>query len=157
MNGNKIYNTQSFYYISGVSISGSCVGTYGQDNYIVSPKYPQKYENNIDCRWLISSHGVKNLTLKILDFITEESSDILEVYDGQSTNGILLHTLSGNSTSTIMFSGNNMYLKFTSDFHTTYRGFEIEISGKYKHYHKMISIFIFTKYKRDILIHTLYI
>ena len=89
---------------------------------------------------MISSHGVKNLSLNFLDFITEESSDILEVYDGQSTNGILLHTLSGNSTSTIMFSGNNMYLKFTSDFHTTYRGFEIEISGKYKHYHKMISI-----------------
>ena len=67
MYDNNSYSTISFYEISGVVISGSCVGTYGPSNYIASPNYPQEYGNDIDCRWLISSPGIKNLTLKFLD------------------------------------------------------------------------------------------
>ena len=123
-------------------ISGSCVGTYGPSNYIVSPNYPQEYDNDIDCRWLISSPGKKNLTLKFLDFETTSYNDDLNVFDGTNIHGNLLNTYSrdDSSPSPIVSSGSYMYLRFTSDSWWSSRGFKIEVSGKYKYYYQMISI-----------------
>ena len=59
------YNILCLIEISGVMISGTCVGTYDPSNYITSPNYPQNYGHNIDCRWSISNPGPKNLTLKL--------------------------------------------------------------------------------------------
>ena len=111
-------------------ISGSCDGTYGQGNNIVSPNYPQEYGNEIDCRWLISSPGTKNLRLEFLYFKIEDFRDILKVYEGQNIHGNLIDTYAGNSPSTTVSSGNYMYLRFTSDHSATYQGFKIEVSGK---------------------------
>ena len=150
----------SFYEILGVAISGTCVGTYNTRNYITSPNYPQMYGNDIDCRWLISSPGVNNLTLEFLDFQTESSSDYLNVYEGQNIHGNLIDTYSGNTLSPIVSNGNNLYLRFTSGSHSdlsfTYRGFKIEIMGKYKYYYELASIiktFLFLKIQNDIVIH----
>ena len=130
--------------ISGVTISGTCVGTYDPSNYITSPNYPQNYGHNIDCRWSISYLGPKNLTLKFLDFKTR-SSHTLNVYDGHNIHGKPLNAYSGSASSPIVSSGHNMYLRFTSDSSTfpsdsstTYRGFKIDVSGK--NYYGMIYI-----------------
>ena len=113
-------------------ISGSCDGTYGQSNNVLSPNYPQEYGNDIDCRWLISSPGKKNLTLKFWDFETDYYNDDLNVFDGTNIHGNLLNTYSrdDSSPSPIVSSGSNMYLRFTSDSTYTSRGFKIEVSGK---------------------------
>ena len=131
------------FFISGIAISGTCVGTYDPSNYITSPNYPQQYGKDIDCRWLISSPGGNNLTLSFLDFETESSSDILIVYEGSNVHGSLIDTYSGDNTpSPIVSNGNNMYLRFTSDSdsYTTYRGFKIGVSGKYQYYYTMMKI-----------------
>ena len=145
MHDNNSYINISFRDILGVVISGSCVGTYGPSNYIVSPNYPQEYDNHIDCRWLISSPGRKNLTLNFLDFETDWHDDSLNIFEGSNIHGNLLKTYSrhDSSPSPIVSSGSNVYLRFTSDFMFTSRGFKIEVSGKYKYYHKMIRIFLF--------------
>ena len=130
MHENNSYNTISFSEISGVVISGTCVGTYDPSNYIVSPNFPQEYGNDIDCRWLISSPDAKNIRLKFLYFKIEDFRDILKVYEGQNIHGNLIDTYAGNSPSTIVSSGNSMYLRFTSDHSATYQGFKIEVSGK---------------------------
>ena len=81
------------------------------------------------------------MTLSFLDFETESSSDILKVYEGPNVHGSLIDTYSGDNTpSPIVSNGNNMYLRFTSDSYTTYRGFKIGISGKYQYYYTMIKI-----------------
>ena len=139
----KNYNNILFL-ISGIAISGTCVGTYDPSNYITSPNYPQQYGKDIDCRWLISSPGGNNLTLSFLDFKTESSSDILIVYEGPNVHGSLIDTYSGyNTPSPIVSNGNNMYLRFTSSSYRTYRGFKIGFSGKYQYYHTMIRIISF--------------
>ena len=145
MQYNNSYINISFRNISGVVISGSCVGTYGPSNYILSPNYPQEYDNDIECRWLISSPGRKSLTLKFLDFETTRYNDDLNVFDGTNIHGHLLNKYShdDSSPSPIVSSGSNMYLRFTSDHIYTSRGFKIEVSGKYTQYYKMISILIF--------------
>ena len=91
------YNTV-FFGISGVVISGTCVGTYAPSNYIMSPNYPQDYGYNVDCRWLISLPGIKNFKLTLLDFETG-SSHSLNVYEGQNVHGALLTAYSGSSPS----------------------------------------------------------
>ena len=124
--------------ISGLVIAGSCVGTYGPSNHIVSPNYPQDYGNDIDCRWLISSPGIKNLTLKFLDL---DIFGTLNVFEGVNIHGNLLNKYSygSNYSSPIASSGSNMYLRFISDFR--YKGFKIEVSGKYKHHYKKLAYF----------------
>ena len=123
----------SIYNISGIDISGSCKGTNRLNGYIISPNYPQKYGNGIDCRWLISSTVGSNLTLTFLDFETESSRDIVKVYDGKNIYGKLLSTYSGSFRSFSFDSTtNDIYLRFTSDSYTTYRGFRIQVSGNYK-------------------------
>ena len=133
--------------ISGIAISGTCVGTYGPSNYITSPNYPQQYGNGIDCRWLISSPGGNNLTISFLDFKIERiesSSDNLKVYDGSNIHGSLIDTYSGDDTPTpIVSNGNNMYLRFTSNSYNTYRGFKIGVAGKMLLYNGANYIFSF--------------
>ena len=144
----KNYNNILFL-IPGIVISGTCIGTYDPSNYITSPNYPQQYGKDIDCRWLISSPGDNNLTLSFLDFKTESSSDILIVYEGSNVHGSLIDTYSGDNTpSPIVSNGNNMYLRFTSDSYTTYRGFKIGVSGKYQYYYTMIKIIFFLKIQK---------
>ena len=128
------YNTV-FFGISGVVISGTCVGTYAPSNYIMSPNYPQDYGYNVDCRWLISVPGIKNFKLTLLDFEIG-SSHSLNVYEGQNVHGDLIKTYSGSYPSPTVLSGNKMYLRFTSDNSTANRGFKIAVSGKYKYYSK---------------------
>ena len=143
MNARKV---QYFFLISGVAISGTCVGTYKASNYITSPNYPQQYGNDIDCRWLISSPGGNNLTLSIFDFETQISLDILKIYEGTNIHGGVIGTHSGNNTaSPIVSNGNNMYLRFSSKSYTTYRGFKIGVSGKYKYHYTKIKIIFFLK------------
>ena len=131
MYANNSYSTISFYEIPGLVIAGSCFGTYGPSNYIVSPNYPQDYGNDIDCRWLISSPGINSLTLKFLDFeITY--GETLYVFEGANIHGNLLDKYSYGSkySSPIASSGSNMYLRFISDKRLSPRGFKIEVSGK---------------------------
>ena len=141
MHYNNSYSTNSFYEISGVVISGSCVGTYDPSNYMVSPNYPQYYGSDIDCRWLISSPGIRNLTLKFSDFDLNYG-ETLNVFEGANIHGMLLNKYSwdDSSPSPIISSGSNLYLRFTSDSTYTSRGFKIEVSGKYIYYYKMIGI-----------------
>ena len=135
MLGNISYSIISFYELSGVVISGTCVGTYGTGNYIVSPNYPQAYDNYMDCRWLISNPGRKDLTLKFLDFELR-SSDDFGVYHGENIHGTRLNHCF-TCTSPIVSSGKSMYLRFTSGSEIvslvlldTSRNFKIEVSGK---------------------------
>ena len=135
-----------FFLISGIAISGTCVGTYDTSSIITSPNYPQQYGNAIDCEWLISSPDANNLLLSFLDFETGWG-DILKVYDiftistisldilkSIDIHGSLVGTYSGSTPSPIVSNGKNMYLRFTSNSYRTYRGFKIGVSGKYKYY-----------------------
>ena len=122
----------SIYNISGIDISGSCKGTNRLNSYIISPNYPQKYGNGIDCRWSISAPVEQKITLQILDFETEVNADFLSVYEGTNIGGSLLTTYSGILPAPFVSTGPNIYLRFTSDDGTSYPGFKIVVSSKYK-------------------------
>ena len=103
-----------------------CNGTYGAEhkNSIVSPNYPQNYDNNEDCNWKITTHTGSNVRLQFTNFETESCCDKLKIYDGEDDGWSLLKELSGSGyNGEIVTTGNNMYIQFTSDHFVTRSGF----------------------------------
>jgi len=91
---------------------------------IISPNWPADYPDNKQCSYTISPMGTGAIELRVVDFKTEGCCDKLKVYDGAS-GGTLLATLSDNNeTGYIVHStGPQMFLNFSSDLTTHYRGF----------------------------------
>ena len=121
-----------------MELSGTCPGTYDQATmkYITSPNYPENYGNDDDCSWIITALHERFFVLNITNFDTEYLSDFLVVYNGSNDKGTRLDRRSGFSwyPSEIMFTGRNMYLRFTSDHYSNKKGFRISLNsyGKYK-------------------------
>ncbi len=87
------------------------------------------YMNLTDCYWLINPQGnfydsVSGITLKLIDFASEEDIDILTVFDGPTTNSPVLDQVSGNDyPEKISSTSNQMLLQFQSNENTTNTGF----------------------------------
>ena len=56
-----------------------------------------KHKNNMECKWGVSSNT--KLELTFYTFKTEEDEDILEIYDGSSSDSPLIGSFSGTSES----------------------------------------------------------
>ena len=127
------------YRILGLKISGSCEGSYGSNDYIISPNFPKLYDNNLDCRWRISAPVKDIITLSFSDdFDIEEGYDFLRIYDGIDIHGRLIQTYSGNNPTRFIPTGNNLYLQFKTDISAGYdqglkSGFKIEVGTMGKH------------------------
>ncbi len=74
------------------------------------------YSHNSDCQWLISPEDTGQIYLNFYYFNTEAGVDKLKIYDGNSNQSPLLAELSGSSvSSTIVSTGNEMFLEFKTD------------------------------------------
>ena len=86
-------------------------GTFGCDGYA----------NAITITWTINSYGPIHLEFDRFD--TEQNYDIIYIFDGTSNSAPSLGRFSGTTTYPVTSTGNNMYLKFTSDSSITRSGF----------------------------------
>lgn len=75
------------------------------------------YQGNLDCSWLISpSETVSKVVLSFVKLSTEASSDVITVYDGNSTSAPVLGTFSGNSLPNEIYStGPSMLVRFQTN------------------------------------------
>ena len=90
---------------------------------IVSPNYPNFYDDNISCQ-LTLTFDVK-VSIEFETFYTD-SSDHLEVRDGDSSSSRLIGTVDGPDTPSPMEStGRSMTLVFSSNYNYGYSGFRI--------------------------------
>ncbi len=88
------------------------------------------YCNNSNCSWLIQPPNATSITLNFTAFDLEQAStdgnsiyDVVEVYDGVSTNATLIGKFTGNNIpQAITSSGGSMFIKFTSDISDTFQG-----------------------------------
>ncbi|NTW33810.1 MAG: hypothetical protein HGB12_14520, partial [Bacteroidetes bacterium] len=77
---------------------------------------PNNYQNNSDCSWLISPVGADHINLSFNYFNTEESNDVLVVYDGPDASAPVIGTFSGSTLpSDISSTASTMFIKFTSN------------------------------------------
>ena len=117
----------------GLTIEASCDNTSDSDGYLVSPNYPQPYENDLDCRWTIKAPVENIIALTISEFRTDYGGDNLKIYDGTNIHGAIVGTLTGYDSIPLSSTGNSLYLKFSTNSDYTEKGFKIKADavGKY--------------------------
>ncbi|XP_078420929.1 scavenger receptor cysteine-rich domain-containing protein DMBT1-like isoform X3 [Cetorhinus maximus] len=113
---------------------GSCGGyldaAYGS---ILSPNYPYPYPNNAQCSWYI--RGDRNHIIKLqftyveLEYTSTCSYDYIAIYDGPTTNSVLLSKFCNGSDEIFISSSNSMTIYFRSDSSVTRRGFAANYSS----------------------------
>nr|XP_033812744.1 CUB and sushi domain-containing protein 2 [Geotrypetes seraphini] len=107
----------------GGSIKGETSGR------ILSPGYPAPYDHNLNCIWTVEADSGCTVGLHFMVFHTEELHDVLRIWDGSATSGILLKELSGpRLLGDIQSTFNSVTLQFQTDFFTSKQGFAIQFS-----------------------------
>ena len=115
-------------------IEATCDNTFDSDGYIMSPNYPQQYENDLDCRWTIKAPVEKIIALTISEFRTDsDGGDNLKIYHGSNIHGAIVGTLPEYDPISLLSTGNSLYLKFSTNSYGTDKGFKIKADavGKY--------------------------
>ncbi|XP_077970957.1 scavenger receptor cysteine-rich domain-containing protein DMBT1-like [Styela clava] len=118
------------------SQSISCGGTlYENNGTIISPNYPENYQNNVDCIWIIHVPSWYNIVFEVDYFYTEDDFDYVFMYDGTpDQTGPQLAHLTGfyeNFNAQIQSSNNSAYIIFHSDKFITAPGFKIQYTSVY--------------------------
>uniref|UniRef100_A0A8C7KI59 Neuropilin n=1 Tax=Oncorhynchus kisutch TaxID=8019 RepID=A0A8C7KI59_ONCKI len=100
-------------------------------NYLTSPGYPTSYLPSQKCVWVITAPGPHQRILINFNphFDLEDREckyDYVEVRDGVDENGQLVGKYCGKiAPSPVVSSGNQLYIKFVSDYETHGAGFSI--------------------------------
>lgn len=112
---------QTYTFSNGTQSVTTCSGT-GTDG-------GGNYSNNTNSTITICSGNTQGVTINFTSFNTEQNYDIVTVYDGATTGGTVLATLSGSiGGSTFTSTGTCLTIKFTSDGSVTNSGFTFTIS-----------------------------
>ncbi|XP_055944726.1 cubilin-like isoform X2 [Argiope bruennichi] len=98
---------------------------------ISSPNFPDVYENNLNCEWLIRIHPDNRLKLTFQEFNLEPHSncsfDYLEIYSGNSDSAPLLGRYCGWNPPPELFSNTNqLFIRFRTDNSLVHSGFKAE-------------------------------
>nr|XP_039258011.1 CUB and sushi domain-containing protein 3-like [Styela clava] len=108
---------------------GSSIVVFGGNivaGEIYSPNYPNNYPNGADIFWLIAYPTENVVRLDMLDYDMEECCDHLIIYDGMNKTAPVLATFDGTfigHVSSIVSTGEAMFLRFTSDCLVSGKGF----------------------------------
>lgn len=95
---------------------------------ISSPNYPRNYPSNANCKWrLESAYNNMTISLQFDDALLESSSicnfDSVSVYDGYDDRSPRLGRICADYTGVFLGSNRFLYVQFTSDSSSEYRGF----------------------------------
>lgn len=105
----------------GLVIEGEDMGV------ITSENYPNDYNDNAYCRWLIIAPEGSILSLKFDDFATEVGYDWVYIFDGQDANSVMIEDTSGTIGNNRVYytTSNSAYIEFQSDSSVNYGGFSM--------------------------------
>jgi hypothetical protein len=118
-------------YCSGLQTVNYTHGT------IVDGSGPNNYGNNSNCQWLIepTAEVISKLTLRFDAFETENTNDVVTIYDGNSTAAPVLATYSGSTLpANVVTTGPVAFVTFVSNASTTSPGWQIEYRSSYPIY-----------------------
>lgn len=108
-----------------------CGGTLTESSGdIISPNYPQPYDNRADCTWKIATSAGSIVQIIFIDFELESGAscrlEYLEIYDGfneRSRNAV--RYCKSAPESVLSMNSNHVTVKFQSDASEAGRGFHI--------------------------------
>uniref|UniRef100_A0A6Q2X490 CUB and Sushi multiple domains 3a n=1 Tax=Esox lucius TaxID=8010 RepID=A0A6Q2X490_ESOLU len=97
---------------------------------ILSPGYPEPYDNNQNCIWKISVPEGAGIQIQVVSFASEHNWDSLDFYDGADNHAPRLGSYSGTTIPQLLNStSNNLYLSFSSDISVSAAGFHLEYTA----------------------------
>ncbi|MCK5840294.1 MAG: C10 family peptidase, partial [Bacteroidales bacterium] len=114
------------YYCNGPSVINTIAGSIDDGSGPYS-----EYENNASCSWLLApdQDSVNYFTLNFVKFDTE-NSDILTIYDGETTSDPVLGSFSGNTIpGNLVSTGDKVLITFETDGSGTAQGWRLEYSS----------------------------
>ena len=115
-------------FVPELRISGNCSGSYSNSTttYIKSPNYPENYDDNVDCRWWITTTVQKTIVLNLTEVMVENCCDMLQIYEGDNDSGKQIYQSKDSSGSSEKWvNAKSLYVKFTTDDSTNFKGFKI--------------------------------
>ncbi|XP_014739106.1 PREDICTED: enteropeptidase isoform X3 [Sturnus vulgaris] len=95
----------------------------GSSGFFHSMNYPNPYNENIACQWIIVVPEGLSIKLSFTSFETQPYADILSIFEGLGQNKILRASLSGINLETIYIFSHEATAQFTSDYSENYNGF----------------------------------
>ena len=100
------------------------------------------YTNRMSCDWILSANT--KLRLVFFRFDIEPSDDRVSVYNGTSSSSPLIGQYSGSTLpAAITSSGNNLFIRFTTDGSVIRSGFAASYHGKSRRLFCVFILFIF--------------
>ena len=101
---------------------------FDSDGEIVSPNYPNNYDNNKDYYWKIAVNPQQRIMLSFISIDVESGTncnfDYIQVRDGRDISSTDLGKFCGNQEpNSLISSGNRMFIHFHSDKQQTRKGF----------------------------------
>ncbi|KAM7373267.1 hypothetical protein PAMP_008132 [Pampus punctatissimus] len=97
---------------------------------ILSPGYPEPYDNNQNCVWKVSVPEGAGIQIQVVSFATEHNWDSLDFFDGADNHAPRLGSYSGTTIPPLLNStSNNLYLSFSSDISVSAAGFHLEYTA----------------------------
>ncbi|BFZ13814.1 hypothetical protein BsWGS_16853 [Bradybaena similaris] len=118
--------------VGGMSCSSTTVGflTARQSAYsLLSPGYPSDYENNQNCRWLISAQDdykkvqIEVISVNLANWDGGPCEDYLEIKDGNTEDAPLVKQWCDPEQFQFKSKGQHVFIKFVTDHHFTASGF----------------------------------
>jgi hypothetical protein len=109
------------YYCQGQTVLNALGGTFEDGSG------PRSYHNNADCGWLIapesSSDSIISITISFSRFETEAGSDLVTIYQGSTTNDVMIAQYSGSTIPpSVTVQGNRALVTFVTNGSTTKPG-----------------------------------
>ncbi|XP_073524365.1 enteropeptidase isoform X2 [Phyllobates terribilis] len=98
--------------------ASSCDGQFlltGDSGTFHSKNFPQPYEPNLSCRWIISARNGFNIKLNFTSFETNNYIDVVNIYEGIGPDRILRASLWGTNPGNFRIFSNQATVEFMSD------------------------------------------
>ena len=113
------------------TLPNGCGGYYKSPSGIIhSPNYPQNYDHDSDCTWLIEVPINQVVVLNFVDFDVEPFTnctfDYVAIYDGPSLNDQEIARFCGSTIpnpSSVRSTSNQMFIRLKADGSVSARGF----------------------------------
>lgn len=95
-----------------------------------SKNFPQEYESEMMCRWVIRVNDGLAIKITFHTFHTEEKTDVLDLYEGIGPTKVLTYSLSGMADGNIWLLSHEATVEFHTDFFNNLQGFNASYTAE---------------------------
>ncbi|KAK1169576.1 enteropeptidase [Acipenser oxyrinchus oxyrinchus] len=88
-----------------------------------SINFPLPYDSDVFCQWIIRIQKGLSIKINFPAFVTEEITDVLNLYEGTGQNKVLMYSLSGSTPGSVRIMSSEATVEFLSDYVNNFSGF----------------------------------